>query len=120
MCALGNDAEELKEAQDVVGNKFAGPAHPPDGEIIPSCLGFEDVTFKRIIPRHCIGTLRQVFLVLDVETDGFDSCSRLGQGAHFRDTITQLDLMSQGLVFWDGWIPTIRHTPLVDTKLSDR
>ena len=103
-----------------MSDEFARPAHPPDGKIIPGRLRFEDVTFKRIIPRHDVGTLRQVLFMFDLEADCFDSFSRLGQVAHLRDTVAQFDPMSQGLVFWVGGIPTIRHTPLVDTELMHR
>jgi hypothetical protein len=56
--------------------------------------------------------------MLDLEADRFKSLSCLGQGTHFWDATAQLDLMCQGLVFWNGGIPCIRHTPFINTKLD--
>ena len=93
-------------------------ARPPAHEQIPRCLGFAEITLKRVIPGDLVRSLSQIFLVLDVEADSLEGLTSLLNRAHLGDTVAQLDLVGKLLVRGVGGVPAVGHAPFVDTELG--
>ncbi len=81
-------------------------------------MGFPDVALERVIPSDVIRTFGKVLLVEDLEPNFHKSIASLLDRSHLRDTVANLDLVSQFLVLRDGWVPSVSHGPLVNTELK--
>ena len=114
---LGDKPYKLQEPEHIVRDKYPTPAHPPHCEIIPSRLRFADITLEGVIPGDFVRAVGEIFFVQDVETDGFESGAGFVEVAHFGDTVSEFDLVSEFFVLGDRWVPRVSHAPFVYTEL---
>ena len=56
--------------------------------------------------------------MLDLKSNLDEGIASLLDRAHLRDTVTDLDLMCQLLVFRDGGVPSVSHGPFINTELQ--
>jgi hypothetical protein len=75
-------SHKLNQPHSIVANQLPTPAHPPNRQVIPECLGLPDITLQRVIRLH-------VLFMLDLEADGFEADGR-GEGAVFRGYYCQI------------------------------
>lgn len=117
--ALGNDAQELEEAEAVMCDKLAAGARPPAQNEVPECLCLPKVTLKRVVPRNRVGAVGEVLLVNELKANSLDSLASHSKRTHLGDTVADFDTVGKLLVRRNGWVPCIRHAPFVDTELGN-
>lgn len=116
---LRQNPQELHNPHRRMAHELPAPAHPPHGEVIPSGLRLGDIALERVIPRNGIGTLSEVFFVLDLEADVEESLAGEGDGTHFGDAGAEFDAVGDLFVLWVRGVPAVGHAPLVDTELRN-